>query len=204
MGLEVGAEAGGVVAAHLVAARAERRGAVVLADDDVVVRRKAAAEVGAYGRYENHEEILVGGVNAYLGSGTDEQRADVERGAAFVRRNEILVEFHNLLHHLLEAFRREFGHQYAPAGRLQAFGVVLHAESADFAVGTAEGFQALEGFLAIVEGGGCHVDIDGFGGGYFNFSPFAVTVVATNVVVCLDVAKLQVGPVDILHNADSL
>ena len=184
---------------HLVASGAEWCSAVVLTYDNVVVCGKSALEVGAYRADKDDEQIFVGGVNAHLCACADEQRTYVERGAALVGRYKALVEFDHLLDHSLEDFGRQFGHQYAAASALQALSIVLDAESADFAVGAAEGFHALEGFLAVVQGSGSHVYVDDFGRAYFNLSPFAVAVVAAHIVVGGHVTKLEVGPINILH-----
>ena len=106
----VGAEARGVVTAHLEASRAERCGAVVFAHDDIVVRRKSALEVGTHGRYEHQQQVFVGGSNAHLCAGADEEGTDVERGARFVGRNEAFVEENDAAHHFAELVRRHFGH----------------------------------------------------------------------------------------------
>ena len=133
---------------------------------------------------------------AHLCAGADEQRTEVERGAALIGRDEALVQADDLLGHGAEELRRHFGHHDAAAGLLQAFGVVVDAEQANLAVRAAEGFLALEGLLTVVEAGGGHVDIEYFGGGYFYFAPFSVAISTAHVIVCGHVAEGQVGPVD--------
>ena len=72
----VGAQAGGIVASHLETAGAVRSCAVELAGDHIVCCGKSTLEVRTYGGDEDDEQIFVGGANAHLCAGTDEQRTD--------------------------------------------------------------------------------------------------------------------------------
>ena len=126
---------------------------------------------------------------AHLRARAYEQGTDVKGCAAFVGRDKTFVEFHNLFHHPAEQIRGNFGHQYAPAGALQAFGIVFHTEDAYFAVGTAECLLPFECFLPVVQAGGRHVNVYRFGGADFYFAPLAVAVVATHVIVGGHVAE---------------
>ena len=195
MGQVVGEEAGGVVASHLILTRAKRSRAVVVADDDIGVGGEASLEIGSHGRDEDEEAVFLGGMHAHLCAGADEQRADIERGPALVGGNPLLVQAHHLLHHLGEQLGRHLGHHDAPAGTLQASGILVDTEDAHLAIGAAICFQALESLLAVVQTGGCHVQFQILVGADFNLAPFAVAIIATHVVVGLHVAKRQVGPV---------
>lgn len=114
----VGAQAGCIVTSYFVCACAERGGAIELADDDVVVGGKTSFEVRTDRCDEDHEQVFVGGMNTDLGACSDEQGADVERGAALVGRDETLVEFNDFLGHFHKKFCRHFGHENAAAGAL--------------------------------------------------------------------------------------
>lgn len=192
MGFLAGTEAGCIVTAHLERTGTEWSRTVVLARDDVGSGGKSALEVRAYGRDEDQEQVLIGGFHAYLCAGTHQQRTDVERRAALVGRDEAFVQLHDLEHSLTETFGREFGHQDAAAGGLQAGGVLLQAEDAHLAVLALEGLQALEGFLSVVQTGSCHVHGDGFLAAYFQLAPLTVTMVNSHVVVCLHVSEGQI------------
>ena len=101
----------------------------------------------------------------------------------------------HLLAHLYELLGGQLGHHDATAGALQTLGVGFGAEDADFAVFAAVGFQALEGFLTVVEAGGSHVNFDELGAGGLDFTPLAVTEVAAHVVVGFDVTEGEVLPI---------
>ena len=161
--------------------------------------RQIHPEVRTYGGDEDDEQIFVGGANAHLCAGTDEQRTDVKCCTTLVGRDETLIEFHHAAHHFHKLLGREFGHQNAAASALHAFGIVGESECADFTIGATEGFLSFEGLLSVVQTGGGHVQVDGFGRRHFNFAPFAVAIVATHVVVGGHVAEGQIGPVDIFH-----
>ena len=194
-GLGVGLEAGGVVTTDLVDTGAEGGGAVILAGDDVGVGLEAALEVGSHGGDEDEEEILVGGFHTHGDAGADEQRTQVEAGAGAVRRDEALVHLDDALAHLDEFLGGQLGHHDAAAGALQTLGVGFGAEDADLAVFAAVSFQALEGFLAVVEAGGSHVDFDVLGGRDLDFTPLTVAEVAAHIVVRFYVTKRKVLPI---------
>ena len=185
----VGEERGSVVTAHLVLTSAERSRTVVVADNHVRISGEATLEVRAYGGYEDEEAVLLRGMNTNLSAGTDEQRTDVERGAALVGRNPLLVETYHLLHHLREQLGAYLGHHDAATGRLQTGCILVDAENTHLAVRAAIGLQTLECLLAIVQAGGCHVQFQILVGTNLNFSPLTVAIVATYIVVGLHVAK---------------
>ena len=109
------------------------------------------------------DEILRAVVERIPAPVGDEEGTYVERGARFVGRNEAFVEENDAAHHFAELVGRHFGHQDALRRVLHACCVFLDAESADFAVGAAVGFQAFEGLLPVVQASGCHVQVDVFG-----------------------------------------
>ena len=195
----VGAQAGGIVTSHFETSGAVRCSAVIFARDHVVCCGKSAFEVRPHRRDEDDKQVFVGWADAHLRTCADKQRANIESGTAFVGRNETFIEFHDTAHHFHENFRRKFGHQDATAGALHAGCIVGKAEGADTTIGAAESFLPFEALLSVVQTGGCHVQIDGFGRRYFDFAPFAVAIIATYVVVGGHVAEGQVGPVDIFH-----
>ena len=164
--------------------------------DTVVGAGKAALEVGTHGGYEDEEEVLVGRVYAYLCAHAEHERTDVEGCAALIGRDETLVELDHLLDHLGKEVGRHLGHHDAARGALHTGSVLVNAEDAYLAVGAAESLLALKGLLSVVEAGGSHVDVDEFGGADFNFSPLAVGITATHVVVGADVAEGQFAPIN--------
>ena len=138
-------------------------------------------------------------MNAYLRSRTDEQRTDIKSGTAFVRRNETFVRFYYLAHGFAKQLGGKFGHQNAPAGALQTLGIGLRTEHTDFAVLAAECLQSFERLLPVVQASSRHVDIQRFFRTQFQFSPFAVAVIATHVVICLHIPERQISPIDFFH-----
>ena len=132
-------------------------------------------------------------------SGADEQRTDVESCAAFIRRDEALVQADGFFDHGFKQIGGQFGHHDTSAGALQACGIFFHAEDAHFSVGATKGFKPLEGFLSIVQTSGRHVYVDAFRGTCFYFSPLAVAPIAANVVVGGYVAEGKVFPIDVFH-----
>ena len=77
MCLLVGKEGSSIVASHLIYTCAERGRTVVVANDDVWVGIEAALEIRSYWSDEDKEEILVGGMNAYLCASAYEEWTDV-------------------------------------------------------------------------------------------------------------------------------
>ena len=140
-------------------------------------------------RNENDEEVLFGRFHTYLGRCTDEQRADIERSAAFVGRHEALAFLDNRQDSLVKFFGGQLGHHDAAARALQAGGILVHAEDADFAVFPPEGLHTLESLLSIVQTGGCHVYFECLRAGNRDVAPFSVLVGASYVVVSGHIAE---------------
>ena len=137
---------------------------------------------------------------ANLCAGTNKERTDVEGSAALVCGDILLVETHHLGDHLLEKGGGNLGHHNTAAGALQACGILIHAEHTHLAVGAAVGLETFKGFLAIVQTGGCHGEVDGFFGAGFYFAPFAVAVITPHVVISSHIAELEVFPINSFHN----
>lgn len=197
MGVLIWQERCCVVSAHFVAACAEWCRAVELACDYIVGAGESAFEVGAYRGDEDDEEIVFGGMYAYLGCCSEEQGTYVESGSAFVGRDEAFVDFDDAADHFDEEFGGYFGHYDAAGCGLEAFCISPWAKDSDFAIGAAECFLSFEGFLAVVKAGGCHVEGDGSVGCLLDFAPCAVMVFASDVVVGLHVGEWQMSPVEL-------
>ena len=195
----VGSEAGCIVATHLIDASAERGRAVVLADDDIGIRGKAALEVWADRCDEDEEEVFAGRMNADLSARANQQRTDIERCSALIRWDEALIEAHHLVHHLVELFRRKFGHQDASASALQAGCVLVRTEHAHLSIRAAVSLQSLESLLPIMQTSSCHVQRNGLLAANLYLTPCAITIVAAHIVVCLHVTKREVTPIDFFH-----
>ena len=185
----IGTQTGGVITAHFIYTRSERGTTVVLTDDDVWVGREPALEIWSYRGDKDEEEVLRCWMHTYLSTRSDEQRTHIECGATLVWRYEALVEADHFLHHLLETLDGQLGHEYAVACALQTFSILVHTEHAHFAIRATIRLQALESLLSVVETCGSHVKRYGLFRTHFDFSPSAVTVVATHVVVGLVVSK---------------
>ena len=192
---DVSLEGSSIVTTDFVDAGAQRSGAVVLAGDDIGVGLEAALEVRSNGGNEDHEQVLVGGLDTHGDAGADEQRTEVQAGASAVRRDEALVELDDALAHLDELLGGELRHHDAAAGALQTLGVSFGAEDTNLTVFAAVGFQALEGFLTVVEAGSSHVHFDVLGGRNLDFTPLTVAIPAANIVIRFHVTKRKVLPI---------
>ena len=132
---------------------------------------------------------------AYLCSRTHQQRTDIQGSSRFVRRNETLIQLHNLKNSLFKAFRRQLRHQDATAGRLQTRRILFQTENTYLAVFAPESLQTLERFLTIVQTSGCYVHRNGFLAAYFQCAPLFVTIVNSHIVICLHIAERQISPI---------
>ena len=171
----------------------------MVADNHIGIRSETAFEIRSYGSDEDEEAIFRGGMHAHLCAGADEEWTDIKCGSTLVGGNPFLIEAHHLLHHFAEELGGEFWHEDAATGTLQTGCILLHAEDAYLAVGAAIGFQAFEGFLSVVETGGCHVKFKILIGADFNLAPFSIAIIASHVVIRLTVAERQTCPIDIFH-----
>ena len=134
-------------------------------------------------------------MNTHLSAGTDEQRTDVECCTTLVGGNPLLVQAYHLLHHLREEFCAYLRHHDATAGALQAGCILIDTEDAHLAVRTTVGLQSLECLLAIVQAGGCHVQVQILVGADLDLAPFTIAIVTTYIVVGLHVAERQTTPI---------
>ena len=139
-------------------------------------------------------------MHTHLGTCADQQGTDIERGPTLVGRNETLVEAHHLIDHLVELVSRQFGHEDAAAGTLQACGILVAAEHTHLAVRTTVCLETLESLLAVVQARGSHVHGYRFLATYLNLAPCAIAVVASHVIVGFAVAKTKVGPIQFFHD----
>ena len=121
---------------------------------------------------------------------------DIERCAAAVGGHEALVELDGHLAHLAEELFGHGFHHDAFGRRAYAAGVFFKAENAYLAIFAAEGFGAFEYLLAIVQGSGGNMDVDGLGLADFNLAPFAVLECAAHIVVGGDIAERERTPVN--------
>ena len=74
----IGAQAGCVIAAHLVDTCAQRCGTVVFADNNVRIGGEPALEVRTYRRYKHDKQVFLCRMYAYLCSRTHQQRTDIQ------------------------------------------------------------------------------------------------------------------------------
>ena len=118
---------------------------------------------------EDEETVLLSGMNTHLGTGTDEQRTDIQGGTALVGGNPLLVQAYHLLHHLREELGADLRHHDATAGALQTGCILVDTEDAHLAVRTTVGLQTFECLLTVVQTGGCHVEVQILVGANFDF-----------------------------------
>ena len=128
-------------------------------------------------------------MNAHLRADTDEQRTQIERSTALIRRDVLLVEAHHLACHLHKSFGGHLRHQRGICRPLQARSILLNAEKAHLSVGTTIGFQTLESLLSVVKCRCRHVQFNIFVGANLNLSPFSVAIIAPHVVARWPIAK---------------
>ncbi|MNF85801.1 hypothetical protein D3C84_682120 [compost metagenome] len=203
LGLGAGHQAGGIVATDLGGTGALWRGAVVAGDLEVV-RGQAALEVGADRDAEDREDELGGGTHADVVTHADHERAQVQRAAGAVRRNETLVGTDHCLAGFDELLGFHLRHQQAGAAALHAQGVLVRAEQVDRAVLATIGLHAFEALLAIVKGSGAFADVQHIVFGQGACVPLAITPVRQIALVCLDVVKTQLVPIDAFVTHDTL
>ena len=194
MGLLAGVERCGVVAADLDRAGALGSHAVIVAREAHLGGLEAVFEIGAHRGDEHDHHVFLGGADADLGRDAYLERTDVERRSRLVGRDEAFVELDDHADHLAELLYGHGLHRDALGAADEALGVLLHAEHAHLAVGAAEGLQALERFLAVVQTACRDVQGNVFGVADHDVAPFAVFVRAAHVIVCLDISERQFVP----------
>jgi hypothetical protein len=189
--------AGGVVAARLGVADAVRRGAVVLELRLEPDRLEAVLEVRAH-RCGEHEKLVVGGrFHADERGRPDQERADVERGAASVRRDEALVDPHEFAYRVDKRLRRELRHHQALGRLLHALAVFIGTERDGAAVFRLEHFESLEALLAVVQARRGDAERDCVLFDNFAVVPLTVAELVTQVAVRFHICERQFAPIQI-------
>ena len=91
-------------------------------------------EIGTYGSDKYHEQILLGGLHPYLGTCTDQQRPDIERGTFTIRRNILQIQLNRLQHYFCKKLHRNFSHHDAFGRVDHPLGIFLKPENPDLAI----------------------------------------------------------------------
>src|SRR5471030_119647 len=195
LGLGAWHQAGGVVATDLGRAGA-LWGCAVEAGDQEVMRGQAALEVGTDRDREDREDELGSGAHADVVTHADNERTQVQRAASAIRRDETLVGADHSLAGFDELLGFHERHQQACATALHAQGVLVRAEQVDRAVLATIGLHAFEALLAIVKGSRAFADVQHVVFGQGAFVPGTITPVRQETLVCLDVVKAQLVPID--------
>src|SRR5450830_343759 len=195
LGLGTRHQAGGIVATDLGRTGALRGGAVVAGNHEVV-RLHAALEVGADRDAEDREDELGGGTHADVVTHADHERAQVQRTAGAVRRDETFVGADHLLAGFDKYIGRYVRHQQARAAALHARGVLVRTEQVDRTVLATVGLHAFEALLAVVQRGRTFADMQDVVFGQRTVVPLTVAVVRQVALVGLDVIETQLVPVN--------
>ncbi|MCY1177779.1 hypothetical protein D9M73_181030 [compost metagenome] len=203
LGLGAGHQAGGIVATDLGGTGALWRGAVVAGNLEVV-RGQATLEVGADRDAEDREDELGGGTHADVVTHADHERAQVQRAAGAVRRNETLVGADHGLAGFDELLGVDLRHQQTGATALHAQGVLVRAEQVDRAVLATVGLQAFEALLAVVQGRGAFTDVQYVVFGQGALVPLAIAPYGQVAFVGLDVVETQLVPINAFVAHDTL
>ena len=77
MGHLVSTQRGSIVSAYLIDAGSQGGRTVVFTNDNIRIGREATLEVRTNGRHEYQEQVLGGRVDAYLGTGANEQGSNI-------------------------------------------------------------------------------------------------------------------------------
>ncbi len=152
LGFGTGHQAGSIVTADLGRACTVGRSAVVAGYNEIV-RLQATFEIGAHRNAENREDELRRRTHTDVVTHTDDERAQVQRTAGTVRRDEAFVGLDYLLAGFNEHIGRDMGHQQAGAAALHALGVLIGTEQIDRAILAAVGLEPLEALLTIMQRG---------------------------------------------------
>ena len=192
----VGLQTSSVVAAHLVATRAERCCAVVLTQNAGVHCAETVIKIGADGRYIHDEFIFLRWAHAKQRTYTNYYWANVERRIFAVWWNETLVHADCHFDSFDEFFGWHLWHHQSVARTLQAQSVGFGTENADFAIDAARGFDAFVGLLSVVQARRGYRDVD-FGRVVgAQFAPLAVFVVAAYIIIGLNIVETYLFPID--------
>ena len=138
-------------------------------------------------------------MNTYLCTRTDQQRTNIKRCTAFIRRNETLVCLYNHTYSFTELFSRQFRHQNTSTSTLQTFCISLRTEYTDFSIFSTISLQSFESFLSVMQTSSSHMNIQCFFRTKFQFTPLSVAIVATYIVICLHITERQFRPIYFFH-----
>ena len=150
VGLHLGDQGRGVVAAGLGEADAAAHGAHVLVLNPDAHGGQAALIVRAGGAEDDDEQVSLGGSHAQELVGGDHERADVQRRAR-LGGDPVLVHRHDGLDGLHEVLLGDLGDAQAVVGGVGSLGVHVRPEQEGLAVVAAIRLQALEHLLPVVE-----------------------------------------------------
>ncbi len=182
-GLVTPPQHGGVVAAHLGAARPVGGGAVEVVQDERLDGVRAV--VDARGQDVDAKDVLLRRVQAELGRRAVDLRADVHGGAGGVRGHVFGIEGDCGFDGIDEEVGRDGRDRDELGAVLQAHGVAVRAKDRDGRVARqAESLEALVGLLTVVEGRRHAVDAHVGVGNETEWRPFP----RLDRVVRLDVA----------------
>ena len=173
----------GIVTARLDVTRTLRCSAVVVAVDHHVNRLETTLEVGAHGRRKDDQRVLLGGTNAQLRAGADQQRTQVERRTRTIGRHKIHIQLDHLATRLDEEFEGRNRHTEILGRALQTLAILVDAEHTHLAVDTAIGLQTLESLLRIVQARCGNVHRNVLAIAHLDLAPSAIAVNCANVVV---------------------
>ena len=116
-----------------------------------------------------------------------------------VRRHELSVKFHNLLHHSFKQIGGKLRHKYAATCALQTLRIGFDTENPDLAVFASVSLQSLKSFLSVVQASGCHVNVECCFRRNFYFTPFAIAIITTHIIISGDITEFEILPIDIFH-----
>mmetsp|Transcript_21454 Transcript_21454/g.51532 ORF Transcript_21454/g.51532 Transcript_21454/m.51532 type:complete len:320 (-) Transcript_21454:256-1215(-) len=154
-------EVGGVVAPRLHrTGTLGRRTVEVLHYAGVDALHAAFAEVVADGCDGDHEGRLRAGLQPEDGAGAHQERANVQRAAAAVRRDVLRVRAHRPIDGLVEHGHRDSREHEAVSASIHPRAVLVQVAHADSPVFAPERLAALEESHAVVQHGGVDVERD--------------------------------------------
>ena len=199
MRLATSFHSGSIVATNLETACSQRCGTVIVTVNHHIVDSKTFLEVWPHRSHKYNKQILPGRVHANLCAGANEQWAYVERSAALVWRNKLLVQFHHLCNHLTEKLHAYTWHKYSVTTALQTLGVCLKTKNSDLAILATESLEPLKGTLTIVQASCRHVNVYIFVGMNLYSPPCAILIMTTHITIGFPVTKTDVRPIHIVH-----
>jgi len=188
-------QAGGIIASHLDMSGTQRRRTICVAGDDHIHRLEPGLKIGTHGRYKDQKGVLLGRAHPHLGSGSDQQRTDIQRGTRLAGRNKTLIEFHrqaNSFHKQLLIGRL---HLDVLTRCFHTTSIGTNPEYPDLPIPAAKSLQPLKGLLTIVQTSGCHMHHQILGGRHLQLAPGTILPDTPHIVVGPHVAERQVCPI---------